>query len=181
VFLINLPLIAVILIVALRAIQESHDETASRRIDIAGVVILAAMLTSFLVGLDLAQGTDFTPPWAIAFIVLSFVLLVVFVIVERRTANAIVDGSLLRIPAFFCSCVASFLLGFVFFLFLFIAAVYLQEELGYSALTAGIALVPFSLVLAVTGLMSARLTSLLSLRTLLIASCISMVLGLAIL
>ena len=46
VFLINLPLIAVIIFVALRAIQESRNESVSRRIDIAGVVILAAALTS---------------------------------------------------------------------------------------------------------------------------------------
>src|SRR5947207_2664287 len=40
VFWINLPLIAVIMIIALRAIQESRDENASHRIDIKGVVVL---------------------------------------------------------------------------------------------------------------------------------------------
>ena len=60
-------------------------------------------------------------------------------------------------------------------------AVYLQEEFGYSALTAGIGLVPFSLVLAVTGVMSGRLTSRFQLPTLLIVACVSMALGLAIL
>jgi MFS-type transporter involved in bile tolerance (Atg22 family) len=77
--------------------------------------------------------------------------------------------------------VASCLLGFVFFLFLFIAALYLQEEIGYSAFTAGIALVPFSLVLAVTGVMAGRLTSRFQLTNLLIASCVSMAVGLVIL
>lgn len=154
VFWINLPLIALIMIIALRAIQDSRDENASRRIDIAGVVVLGTALTSFLVGLDLVQGSDRNPPLAFGLIVLSLALLVVFVIIERCTTNAIVDGKLLQIPAFFCSCVASCFLGFVFFLFLFMVAVYLQEEFGYSALTAGIGLVPFSLVLAVTGVMS---------------------------
>jgi EmrB/QacA subfamily drug resistance transporter len=181
VFWINLPLIAVIMIIALRAIQDSRDENASHRIDIAGVVVLGTALTSFLVGLDLVQGSDRNPPLALGLIVLSLALLVVFVIIERRTTNAIVDGKLLQIPAFFCSCVASCFLGFVFFLFLFMVAVYLQEEFGYSALTAGIGLVPFSLVLAVTGVMSGRLTSRFQLPTLLIVTCVSMALGLAIL
>ena len=162
VFLINLPLIVVIMIIALRAIQDSRDENASHRIDIAGVVVLGTALTSFLVGLDLLQGSDRNPPLAVGLIVLSLALLVVFVIIERRTTNPIVDGKLLQIPAFFCSCVASCFLGFVFFLFLFMVAVYLQEQFGYSALTAGIGLVPFSLVLAVTGVMSGRLTKPLS-------------------
>src|SRR5437764_12723200 len=142
VFFINLPLIAVIVIIALRAIQDSRDENASHRIDIAGVVVLGTALTSFLVGLDLVQGSDRNPPLALGLIVLSLVLLVVFVIIERRATNAIVDGKLLRIPAFFCSCVVSYFLGFVFFLFLFIVALYLLDVFGYIPLTVGLVLVP---------------------------------------
>jgi EmrB/QacA subfamily drug resistance transporter len=181
VFLVNLPLIAVIMIVALRGIQESHDETVSRRVDVAGVILLATALTSLLVGLDLAEGRDSNPQLAVGLIMLSLILFGVFTIVERATSNAIVDGKLLRLRPFLCSCVASCLLGFVFFLFLFIAALYLQEEIGYNAFTAGIALVPFSLILAVTGVMAGRLTSRFQLTNLLITSCVSMAVGLVIL
>ena len=181
VFLVNLPLIVVIMIVASRRIQESYDETVSRRFDVAGVILLATALTSLLVGLDLAEGSDRNLQLAVGLILLSLILFGVFTIVERVTSNAIVDGKLLRLRPFLCSCVASCLLGFVFFLFLFIAALYLQEEIGYSAVTAGIALVPFSLVLAVTGVMAGRLTSRFQLRNLLITSCVSMAAGLVIL
>lgn len=181
VFLMNLPLIVVIFIVTIRAIQESQDEKVAHRIDIAGVVLLAAALTSLLVGLDAAQGSDRNPRMAFGLIVLSLALFAVFTIVERRSDHAILDGRLLQIPPFLCSCLASFLLGFVFFLFLFISAVYLQEEFGYDALAAGTALVPFSLVLAITGVMSGRLTKRYQVTTLLIVTCLSMALGLAIL
>ena len=182
VFLMNLPLVAVIMIVTVRGIRESHDENASHHIDIAGVVILAAALTSLLLGLNAAQDAGTDQLIAFGLIALSLVLFAIFTFVERRrTDNAILDGKLLQLPAFLCSCVASFLLGFVFFLFLFITAVYLQERLGYNALTAGIALAPLSLVLAVTGVMSGRLTSRVPLATLLIISCVSLALGLAIL
>jgi EmrB/QacA subfamily drug resistance transporter len=181
IFLMNLPLIALVMFVALRAIQESRDENISHRIDVAGVFILAAALTSFLLGLDAAQGSDSNPRMALGLVVLSLALFVVFPALERRTDGAIVDSKLLQLPPFLCSCVGSFFLGFVFFLFLFITAVYLQEELGYSALAAGIALVPFSLVLAASGVMSGRLTKRFQLATLLTVSCFSMALGLAIL
>src|SRR5207248_1141318 len=141
-------------------------------IDIAGVLTLAAALTSLLLGLDAAEDPDKDQVVAFGLIALALVLFVIFTLVERRTDNAILDGELIRLPAFLCSCLASFLLGFVFFLFLFITAVYLQERLGYNALTAGIALAPLSLVLAVTGVVSGRLTSRFPLRTLLIMSCI---------
>ena len=119
VFLINLPLIAVIMFVALRAIQESRDQSVSHRIDIAGVVILATALTSFLVGLDAAQGSDSNPRVALSLIILSLALFVFFAILERRTDNAILDERLLQLPSFLASCIASGLLGFVFFLFLY--------------------------------------------------------------
>ena len=181
VFLINLPLIALIMIITLRSIQESHANHASHRIDIAGVLILAAALTSLLLGLDAAEGSDKQQIMAYGLIALSLVLFVSFAFVERRTDNPILDADLMRLPAFLCSCVASFLLGFVFFLFLFITAVYLQERLGYNALTAGIALAPLSLVLAITGILSGRLTTQFSLATLLITSCILLAVGLAVL
>jgi EmrB/QacA subfamily drug resistance transporter len=181
VFLMNLPLVAVIMIVTVRSIQESHAENPSHHIDVAGVLILAAGLTSLLLGLDAAQGPDKDQRVALGLIGLSLALSVILTLVERRTENAILDRKLLRLPAFLCSCVASFLLGFVFFLFLFITAVYLQERLGYNALTAGIALAPLSLVLAVTGVMSGRLASRFPLRSLLIVSCVFLASGLAIL
>jgi EmrB/QacA subfamily drug resistance transporter len=179
VFLVNLPLVALVMIVAARAIGESHDESASHRIDVAGVVTLAAALTTLLLGLDAAHTSEGDPRKALGLIALALGLFVIFTIIERRTDNAIVDGKLLRQPTFLCSCVASSLLGFVFFLFLFTAAVYLQEELGYNALTAGVALVPFSLVLAVSGVMSGRLAKRFELASILIVSCAFLTLGLA--
>jgi len=126
----------------------------------------------------LTQANDRNPPFAIGLIGLSIILLGVFTIAERATSHAIVDGQLLRLPPFLCSCLASCLLGFVFFLFLYIAALYFQEQLGYSAFAAGVALVPFSLALAVTGVMAGHLTSRFQLKNLLITSCVSMALGL---
>lgn len=181
VFLMNLPLIALIVIMTMQTIHESHGENVSHRIDIAGVTLLATALTSLLIGLDAAQGSHRNPSMAFGLLVLSLALFAAFTFVERGSDHAILDGRLLQIPPFLCSCLASFLLGFVFFLFLFISAVYLQEEFGYDAFAAGTALVPFSLVLAVTGVMSGRLTKRYPVTTLLSATCLSMALGLAIL
>ena len=181
VFFMNLPLVAIIIIVAIGSIQESRAEHASHYIDIAGVFLLAAALTTLLLGLDAAEGPDQDQKMALGLIGLSLVLFAILTLVERRTGNPILDGTLLRLPPFLCSCVASFLLGFVFFLFLFITALYLQERLGYNALMAGIALAPLSLVLAITGIMSGRLTKRFPLRTLLIISCAFLASGLAML
>src|SRR5690348_14982771 len=96
VFLINLPLIAVIMIVTLRSIQESHADNASHRIDIAGVLILAAALTSLLLGLDAAEGSEKEQIGAYGLIALSLVLFVIFIFVEHWTDNPILDSELMR-------------------------------------------------------------------------------------
>ena len=100
VFLMNLPLVAVIMIVAVRSIRESHAENPSHRIDIAGVLILAAALTSLLLGLNAAQDPDKDQLVAFGLIALSLALFVILTLVERRTDNAILDGKLLRLPSF---------------------------------------------------------------------------------
>jgi MFS family permease len=74
VFFINLPLVAVIMIVTVRSIQESHAENASHRIDIAGVLTLAAALTSLLLGLDAAEGNGKNQMGAFGLIALSLCL-----------------------------------------------------------------------------------------------------------
>src|SRR5207248_3404299 len=96
VFLMNLPLVAVITIVTVRSIQESHAENASHRIDVAGVLTLAAALTSLLLALDSAEDRDKGQRVAFGLIALSLVLFVIFALVERHTENAILDGKLIR-------------------------------------------------------------------------------------
>src|SRR5206468_8447169 len=54
VFLMNLPLVAVIMIVTVRSMQDSHAENPSNPIDVAAVRTLAAALTSLLPALDAA-------------------------------------------------------------------------------------------------------------------------------
>src|SRR5437588_159195 len=76
VFLMNLPLVAVIMIIAVRSIQESHAENALHRIDITGVFILAAALTSLLLGLNAAQDPDKDQVVTLGLIALSLVLFV---------------------------------------------------------------------------------------------------------
>src|SRR5947199_7122461 len=89
VFLMNLPLVAVIMIVTLRAIQESHAENASHRIDIAGVLTLAAALTRLLLGLNAAQNPAKNQVAAFGLIALRLALVVMLTCVEGRSDDAI--------------------------------------------------------------------------------------------
>jgi EmrB/QacA subfamily drug resistance transporter len=152
VFLINLPLAALIVVVALKHVPESRDTGSAPGLDVAGTVLAAlglAALTYSLTGLS-AQGPQ---PQLLAVLGGGVVALVAFVLVERRSPHPLVPPALFRNPVFSAANGATLLvygaIGVVFFLLV----LHLQTVAGFSPLAAGLALLP---VTAIMLLFSAR-------------------------
>jgi EmrB/QacA subfamily drug resistance transporter len=152
VFLINLPLAAVVVAVALRHVPESRDPDSAPGLDISGTVLAViglGALTYALTGLgerglaaDLVIG-----------LVGGVLALVAFVVVERRSPHPLVPPELFRNATFSAANAVTLLiygaLGVVFLLLV----LELQTVAGFSPLAAGSALLP---VTAVMLLFSAR-------------------------
>ena len=86
VFLINVPIAAFIIYIALRHIADSHDETISQKIDIFGAVLASLSLGGVVYALIASQGHGFElVPVVIG--VVALILLGVFVWYEGRAAN----------------------------------------------------------------------------------------------
>ncbi|MGH3424203.1 MAG: MFS transporter, partial [Nocardioidaceae bacterium] len=85
VFLINIPAAAVIVWVSVRHVPESHDPDAVRSVDVTGALLTAAGLASLTYGL-ISSGT--------VAVVLGLVLLLLFVLAERRSDHPLVPLSL---------------------------------------------------------------------------------------
>ena len=146
VFLINLPLAALVIAVALRHVPESRDPDAAAGLDLTGTalaVVGLAALTYGLTGLD-QRGPD---PITAATTVAGVVLLLVFGLAERRSPHPLVPPELFRNPTFTAANVATLMiygaLGVVFVLLV----LELQIVAGFSALAAGTALLPVTLVM----------------------------------
>ncbi|HEY0485865.1 MAG TPA: MFS transporter [Mycobacteriales bacterium] len=153
VFLVNLPVAALIVAVALRHVPESSDPGAARRIDVPGTVLAAlglAALTYALVSAG-AQGASVGTVGTGAVGVLA---LAAFVVVERRGPSPLVPPDLFASRQFTAANVVTFAvyaaLGGVFFLLV----LYLQVVAGFTPVVAGAALLP---VTGVTLLLSARM------------------------
>jgi predicted MFS family arabinose efflux permease len=84
-------------------------------------------------------------PWLI---VGSVVLLAVFVLWESRTTDPLVPLRLFRLRNVVVSQVVGVLWAAAMFAWFFLAALYLQQVLGYDALEVGLAFVPTSVVMA---------------------------------
>ncbi|MFI5758082.1 MFS transporter [Streptomyces sp. NPDC051569] len=144
VFFLNLPLAALTLPVALRHVPESRDPAAHGRFDVLGAALGAVALALVTYAL-IAEAI-----WAAIAGVLAGV---VFVLVERRRADPMLPLSIFKSRQFTAVncvtlCVYAAIGGF-FFLF----PLQLQVVVGYSALRAGTALLPTTILLL---LLSAR-------------------------
>jgi len=160
VFYLNLPLAAVVVGMALRYVPESRDPDAPRRFDVAGAVLGAVGLAGLTYALVAApdQGASVLVLGAAAAGVAALVL---FVVVERRETAPMLPPSLFRSRTFTVVNAATFLIyaaigGLFFFL-----VVDLQVVAGYSALWAGVSMLPFTVVMLIgstpAGALAARI------------------------
>ncbi|WP_432114312.1 MFS transporter [Streptomyces sp. S1] len=139
VFLLNVPLALVCVPVALRHVPESRDETAHGRFDVLGAFLGAAALALVTYALIGAAW------WAGA---AGIVVGACFVGVERRRGEAaMVPPSIFRSKTFTAVNLVTLCVYAAFGGFFFLAALQLQVVSGYSALAAGTALLPTTVLM----------------------------------
>ena len=161
IFLINLPLAVVVVGVAARHVPESFDPRADRRIDWAGAVLVAASLGALSWGLISAGDRGWGAPAVVLALVAGVVAMAAFVVVEARSQHPMLPLDIFRSAQFRAANLVTITvyaaLGGVFFLL----TLQLQQVLGYSALEAGAATLPITLLMltlsARSGALAARI------------------------
>ncbi len=149
VFVLNIPIVAFSAFMTLRLLEESVDPEAERRIDTAGIALLTTGLLVLMLGLIQADSWGWGSPLTIGLIIGSIVPLAAFLVVESRVSAPLIElGIFLRNLPFLGANVLALAAYYAVYVFLFIAALYLQNIHGDSALGAGIRLLPFAIVFA---------------------------------
>jgi EmrB/QacA subfamily drug resistance transporter len=148
VFLINLPIAAVVVWVAQRHVPETRDPDAAPRMDVAGAALGAAGLAGVTWALVAAGESGFSPAVLVAGAA-GALALAGFVLVERRSDHPMLPLGLFASRQFTAANAVTFLvyaaLGGVVFAFV----MHLQIVGGYSPLLAGTALLPVTALLLV--------------------------------
>jgi EmrB/QacA subfamily drug resistance transporter len=146
VFLINLPLAALVVWVAARHVPESVDPTASSHFDLPGT-LLGALGLAGLTYASIEGGERGADPLVVAAGVVGLLALVGFVVVERTSSHPLVPPGLFASRQFTVTNIVTFVvygaLGAVFFLLV----LHLQVVSGFSPLAAGTALLPMTLIM----------------------------------
>jgi EmrB/QacA subfamily drug resistance transporter len=158
IFLVNLPIGVAALAVTRWRVDESKTPHAARP-DWAGFATLTAGLVSLVYGLIRAGEIAWSDTGVIICLALAVVFLGAFVAVEQRADNPLFDLSLFRIPTFSGGLAAAFAMNGSLYAMLLYLVLYLQDDLGYSALGTGLRLLIMSGVTLVTATAAGRLSS----------------------
>jgi EmrB/QacA subfamily drug resistance transporter len=158
VFWINIPIVALAVMLAARHVPESR-ESSPRRLDLVGqglaIVLLFSLTSAFIESGERGWGQ----PLVLALLTLAGVALVVFLVVEAHRRQPLLEPGLFRSPPFSGAAIVATLAFVVFAGFLFVNQLFLQEVRGYSPVLAGLLLVPTTLGNVVLSPLSGRITA----------------------
>jgi EmrB/QacA subfamily drug resistance transporter len=158
IFFVNVPIGIVALVIAVAKVAESRAPDASRP-DWAGFALFTVALSSLVYGLIESNQRSFTDGLVLGCFAAAAVLLVAFVIVERRSTHPMFDLNLFKLPTFSGGSVAAFGLSASIFAMILYLVLYLQDILGYSALATGVRVMFLSGGTLVTATVAGRLSS----------------------
>ncbi len=165
-FWFNIPFGLLALAISLVSISESRDEGRSRTVDFAGMLIMAVAMFAIILALDRGEVWGWGSVQALGLIIGAAVLVAVFIFVELRLQNPMVHFELFRSQAFIAGNVGTFTLTWGLITTLFFVANYFQNFLlmDYTALQAGVALLPFGAAMFVISLASGKIIRLFGLQ-----------------
>lgn len=173
-FLINVPIGLVVVYLAHAMLTESRPRRVKP--DIAGGVLATVVGSAAVFGLSAGseQGWYSAAPLGCGIVVL--LALLAFIAVERAAENPIVPLALFVDRSRLATFGAMFLSRGVGFTLTVLVVLYVQNLMGYSPLSAGIAFVPFTIAMAVGTVLSSRWVVRFAPRTIVIAGMV-LVLG----
>ncbi|MCO6179630.1 MFS transporter [Ciceribacter sp. RN22] len=157
VFLVHVLLGALTFILALGGVQESRDPQASS-LDIAGMATLS--LSVFCLAFFITQGPElgFTSTAALSVIGISIGSFIAFLVAEKTSQRPMFAFSVFRIPAFSGAIIGSVAMNISFWPFMIYLPIWFQAGLGYDSVSAGLALLAYTLPTLVVPPLAERLS-----------------------
>jgi EmrB/QacA subfamily drug resistance transporter len=153
VFALNLPVVALALVLGRRLVPESRDP-APGRLDLAGGALSVAALAVLVLTIIEAPEAGWTAGPTLAGFGIAAVLGAAFVWQERRTADPLLDVALFRLPSFSVASLAVAGAFFALFGMIFALTQFLQLAQGASPLEAGLKQMPVALGLVLSAPLS---------------------------
>ena len=147
IFFINVPIGAVVVMLALQTLRSRETKTQIRPIDTVGLVLLVLGVGSLQVMLDQGKELDwFNSTEIIILTVVAVASLLALLVWELTDDNPIVDLSLFKSRNFTIGCLSISLAYMLYFGSIVLLPQLLQEVYGYTATWAGLASAPVGII-----------------------------------
>jgi EmrB/QacA subfamily drug resistance transporter len=159
VLFVNVPIGVICAVLAPRLLPESRNEDDGRSFDILGAVTVTAGLVLLVYALVDTTNVGWGSAATLLKLAGAVVLLVAFVITERRTTQPLVRFSILRLRTLRGANIVGLLTGMSLFSMFFFISLYLQDVLHDSALTAGISYLPLAVLIIVSAGLASQLVN----------------------
>ena len=144
VFFINLPIAAAVVAISVRHVPESRAPGPRQPLDVAGAVTISLALAGLTYGLIAASADGWASPAVLTSLLAGAALLAAFCVTEARGAHPMLPLTIFRTRQFSAANAVTFVVYGALGGALFLVPVVLQEVSGYSALEAGVALLPLT-------------------------------------
>ncbi len=149
IFLINVPVGVITFAIAVLYVGESRADSATRRLDLPGLLTSALSLFALTYALIEGNVSGWSAPPILGAFAVAAVAAAAFVAIEARTAHPMVDLSMFRRREFSGGSGTMMIWAFGILGIYFFTSLYLQQTLGFSPVKAGLAFVPMALCVAV--------------------------------
>jgi EmrB/QacA subfamily drug resistance transporter len=161
IFFVNVPIGLGALFLVPLFVRESRAEDMVRLFDTAGAVTVTASLMLLVYGLTQSTNVGWSSPRTIGVLVASALLMVAFIVIEKRSRSPLVPLSFFRRRTPTGANIVGFGLGTMVFGMFFLLSLYMQQVLGFSALKTGVGYLAVALTAVVaSGVAQALVTRL---------------------
>ena len=138
IFFVNVPVGALVLLLAARIVPESRADVGHRRFDAAGAITVTSGLAVLVYAISKAPDVGWGTARTILLLLASAALLAAFVVIELRGRAPLMPFGIFRNRSLSGANIVGFLMGMVIFANFFILTLYVQQVLGWSALRTGV-------------------------------------------
>lgn len=176
VFWINLPIVAIAILLVLRIVPESKA-AEHRGFDLPGQALAILLLTSLTFAIIEGGEHGFTAPRVLIAAAIALVSGIAFVIVEQRVREPFLELRFFESIPFSIATVVAMFAFFSFAGFLFVATLYLQDVRGLRPLNAGLVTLPMALANAALAPVSGWLVGRFGARLPMVAGSLVMAIG----
>ena len=148
IFMVNLPIVAGALILG-QVLIPKLEHLHPGRFDLVGVLISTLGVSALVLAIIEGPQWGWTSSGTLSVFVVAILALILFVLIELRTAEPLLDVRVFAVKRFSAGAVSVAVAFFTLFGFIFLITQYFQFVQGYSTLSAGVHTLPFAIVAAI--------------------------------